>query len=449
MFKRTLGLAALSVMAAACTAAGDDAMTSEDQGGALVITPTGTDARGALLVQAPPGATAVGEVALSNEINGVQQNVTVLGSIGQTITGLAPGSRRFFIRTVLDHENLIEESFDTDIAAGKTTTLMSAQAVIDATGPRTVGLRGTFDVRNPRNLRILPSLSTPYNTAENPAYGSSKRSTALGTVTGDNVTFGLWGTTYRVAFGILDGAEFKINAGTTGHAKLTEPAGRRRARIVAPDSRTLPIASCNGQNSDAYVLSTNDYGSPSYASGRLGDGESVEVGIASWIDSSKHYLLQNAVWGSPIDLPTGAPGDAPADLVLEHLDIEDVVIDGANKVRGTYEVRRADSQSNFLRCKLPTNTGVDIPPAHGGSRSTTTFRRDRKRTFTSSPCLDAEKLSRRSEPCRGRICSPPRTRKGEDLPAARWLVAPRDTPGLWLDSRAGRPHVPSGQHIHS
>jgi hypothetical protein len=171
---------------------------------------------------------------------------------------------------------------------------------------------------------------------------------------------------HEVNFGLdqIDGVPVTLAEGDNKRINLTDPAGRRVARLEAP-TRDLPEAVCGG----FWEISTPRAFGVANKIVTVKGGETLDLGVSPRHEG-KGYQLRASSWSRAIQVPLGDRGAGPKVLALGRIDVDDVSLNGGpSTVKGTYDVFPADasgkaSGGSILICHPATNTGVDVLPGH-------------------------------------------------------------------------------------
>lgn len=310
----------------------------------LRIRPIGTDDPGSLRVSAPAGAWDVGPTTVKCLQNDVP--------LGEAITPLPVGRHAFRTETHSE-EGYLQVGSYAEIALGKTTAITTGLLSFEPPkGPRTLGIGDLWSSTG------IPFKASPASalTVSGGLYATSKGVELFPVLEGEyDVQFGL---------GAIDGIRVRVGANEVVRADLLRLTDRRVTRVKAP-VRELPTASCSGTATDRWTIGLSSGTTTQQVA--VAAGEELDLGVSPRHEGVS-YTLSHPTWLSPHAVPLGERGAGPRPWAIGRIDVDDVTINGGPQtVRGYYAIFPANVDGNasgpaLLRCKPPTNTGVDVPP---------------------------------------------------------------------------------------
>lgn len=334
----------------------------EDELGAgdydLVIKPKGTSNAASLIVHAPEGATNLAKTTVSYGGKKVE--------LGEPLGPLPLGKQKFTLET--PDYGLKTEFFVTiyEFNSGETINIfLGGIALIGAPAEGEPETLGIGDAKF-----YLPGVKDPVSGS----LGWKDPSTQMELADG-SVMLPMLGGKYQIRFGLededapVDGRTFSLQSGDTKVINLNDLADRKMARITVGGA-TLPDARCEYGVPDGWYLAASPNANSSHQGSNAGPFDiGVLIDPYTYDQTLVHYHVTTNVWaeGKRAYIPLGKQGKGPLEWELGRLDVEDVLINDTDLVKGHYAVYPVSPTGtvygeNFLKCKPETNTGVYLPP---------------------------------------------------------------------------------------
>jgi hypothetical protein len=320
---------------AACSS-GDD--PAGGQASEQHIDPQGTDSPGGVLVTLPDGAAVEDSTYCIALGPGLAEACDV--KVGTPITNVSVGQH--VVNLV---SGWMKSSGYADISSGQTTTMTTALL-----GLQTSGGTPTFGLANgPTN-----HLGVMFGNIFVPAQfmdGAGR--------------IALFNNTYSLGWGLLDGVSIGVQAGENKLVNLTDPADRRISRLKSTKG-DYPTA-CGSKNN--WTIGWRQQGSVGDQNEAAWDGSDIDLGIAVWSEGA-WYVVRADIWKNATPVPSGERGAGPLETTIGVVDIDDVLVNGAQRYPGTWAVFAADPKTgektseNLLYCTPPTKTSAPLPPGH-------------------------------------------------------------------------------------